>query len=85
MEIPSCGIPATWTSGMKMQNLGFVWLVFGLALVQNSRFLHVGMVRYVLCHCMLEAFDLLLGFDFIRDYSKKLPLVSEKKSQTFDF
>lgn len=78
LEIPSHGIPASLTSGMKMRNLGFVCLVSGLALVQNSPFLLVGMVMCILCHRLLEVHDRHLAFDPIRDYRKKLPLVSEK-------
>ena len=55
-----------WTSDMKMQNLKLDLLVFSLALVQHflTTLPSFGMVMYLLCHYMLEVYDLLFYFDF---------------------
>lgn len=48
-------------------------LVFTFALVQYFLailpFLHFGMVMYILCHYMLEVFDMLFDFDFTGYYN----------------
>ena len=58
---------------MQMQSLEFPQLAFGLAVVQYFltmfQSLCFGMVMYILCHYVLEIYDLLFGFGFIGDYS----------------
>ena len=63
----------TLTSDMEMQSLEFASLVFGFSLIQY--FLTVlsslcfGAIMYILCHDMLEAYNLLFYYDCIGNYS----------------
>ena len=62
---------------MERQSLEFAQLVFGLAVVRSFlavlSFLPFGLAVYVLCHCMLEVYDLLFDFDFTGVTVKRLP------------
>ena len=61
------------SSAIEMHSLVFSQLVFSLDFVQY--FLTVllslcfQMLLYILCHDMLEVYDLLFNFEFIGDYS----------------
>ena len=66
-------LKSTLKKDMEMQSLEFVQLVFSLVLLQHFltvlSFLPLGMVVYILCHYMLELYDLPFYFDFIGEYS----------------
>jgi hypothetical protein len=65
---------------MKLHNLVFALLGFGLILVQSFLtvllFLPFGMGTFILCQCMLEVGNLFLIFTGI--IAKSLPSVSEE-------
>lgn len=51
---------------MESKDLESALLDFRLSLVQYlltvPQFFPLGMIMYILCHCMLEGYNLLLGF-----------------------
>lgn len=61
------------TSDMELQNMKFAKLVVSLALVQYfitmPLFILLGMVIYILSHCILEVCGLLFDFYFIGYYT----------------
>lgn len=62
---------------MQMQGLEFALLGFSLSLAQYFLTvlpsLPVGMVMYILCHCMLEICGLLFYSGLLGDTVKRLP------------
>ena len=58
---------------MEVQSLEFAQLVFSLALAQYFLtmlpYLDFGMVMYILCHYILEVYDVLFDFDLTGDHS----------------
>ena len=57
------------TSDMEMQSLEFAHMVLGLVLAQYFLtmlpYLHFGVVMYILCHDILEVYNLINDFHFI--------------------
>ena len=57
---------------MEIQSLEFAQIIFVLSLVQDSlpilAFLLVGMMMWILCHYILEVYDLLFDFVFTGKY-----------------
>jgi hypothetical protein len=61
-------LKSTLTSDLETLSLEFDQLVFGLVCSSISMLWHFGTVIYIMCHGILEVYDLPFDFDFIGDY-----------------